>query len=1049
MNEELKGIIQKMIDNNESQETINAVIAEYERRNTSDVQVGKTPATAGETADVVADQPNELVSQSESGLSEQPIIEEPRNWFEENIGDDIPVIEYFSDAWRDIKRGAARGQTTDESSGIFFGDKSEEGINDYVNSLKDVINLPQSEEMQQYQKYLNEYKEQGDSDALAWFKAQAKSTIKGDGVLQGMLLESLASQVSTIFASPEQAAAVGATAAATGAASAGIGAAAASWTGPFAAIAAGFTGAGGAVAGARSGSMMILETTSTFNELLSEEIEKAGGDPLNKEDIKKVLEDESKMNSLRRRSLQRGATISAFELASGMVGTSVAAKPVLTKAAKAVKGIKTAGVEAAGGGIGEAAGQLAAGQELNVEEILTEAFTGSGMAAVDIAAGATSKKGLAEYSLNGEKKPKVKAEIEDLVDNGTDEEFVNVKVKVSNDSKLNDKIQERRKKIIRNNKEAVKDKIAPKKAEELKAKINKEIKIAEKQLKEVQEKDGDLATAPFEVRIKRLKSQLEEVDNHINFQLDELSEDETLALMNMDDDVSLFQSIINDPNSSDAAKKSAKAEIQKIKAAQIYTLNNTDSADLARPDGPKKQKNIDLSEKTQQAYEKGGANNYGEIAEHQMGTIKSIATSLWSRIPNDKKIGTYDDFVAAIISEPGGLRDMVKSYDPSLGVPLAAYLGNKKSGLRKRANRIVKKLTKQDIQQSTDSTEALNQFGEETDVDGISFGPRFNYQKLGLSKVLGDIESDVEIGLQKTINELQDLNEATQKKRQTQAEQAFNSIFKNKYDKVIKDFIGKNTKTSQDFTDFIDKNFDVLKNIALNNINFQKGSGVSNTWNTYAPSKQDFIDYYEGKDIAEGKPASIKSDRKKSLVDAIVADLSKSAREAYFETRPDEQTAFNEEQQISFQEAIDEITGDNQVSEQKYQSQLEEYNKLTTSIADQIAKLTGRDAKDVKKELSSRRGQLRDNSNKTIKFIEEVLPKFMSRGTMEYLQSTFTTSSSRRLQYPSSGAYQEALAIMEFINPELLTKEDKKALSKIKFRPSPVNKDARAKMSQE
>ena len=47
MNEELKGIIQKMIDNNESQETINAVIAEYERRNASDVQAGKTPATAG------------------------------------------------------------------------------------------------------------------------------------------------------------------------------------------------------------------------------------------------------------------------------------------------------------------------------------------------------------------------------------------------------------------------------------------------------------------------------------------------------------------------------------------------------------------------------------------------------------------------------------------------------------------------------------------------------------------------------------------------------------------------------------------------------------------------------------------------------------------------------------------------------------------------------------------------------------------------------------------------------------------------------------------
>ena len=80
MNEELKGIIQQMIDNNEPQETINAVIAEYERRNASDIQVGKTDAAAGETATVVADQPSELGLQSENGLSEQP--EDDEGFFE-------------------------------------------------------------------------------------------------------------------------------------------------------------------------------------------------------------------------------------------------------------------------------------------------------------------------------------------------------------------------------------------------------------------------------------------------------------------------------------------------------------------------------------------------------------------------------------------------------------------------------------------------------------------------------------------------------------------------------------------------------------------------------------------------------------------------------------------------------------------------------------------------------------------------------------------------------------------------------------------------------
>ena len=834
-----------------------------------DISSGKTPATAGETAGVVAQQPNGLASQLESGLSEPP--EEDEGFFE----------GLYSVASKGYASAGATAETIDIMSS---GYKSDEELQAYIEAKEEARsaeNIIKSQ--QEFAEKVEKFKQEGDNGFLAGFKAFADDPSMGIDVM----VSSLAGQVRAAQEAPGIVAATTAAGAAAGSLIPVLG-----------------TVSGG-LGGLRLSSMAVMEAQATFSELLDEKMQEQGLNLKSTTDLRKVLGDEDAMDSIRRKAVGRGLAIGTIEAIfgklAGAAGKTVNKASRLSKVGGAVKAV---GIEAAGGMVGETAGMLVAGQELAGEEILLEGIAGTVFAPAQIAAEGLNAK--ADYRLNGEKLNNKKA-INEVVENSSDEDFVNTKINVKNDKDLSNKIQERRKKIIRNNKQAVKDKIAPKKAEELKAKINKEIKIAEKQLKEVQEKDGDLATAPFEVRIKRLKSQLEEVDNHINFQLDELSENETLALMNMDDDVSLFQSIINDPNSSDAAKKSAKAEIQKIKAAQIYTLNNTDSADLARPDGPKKQKNIDLSEKTQQAYEKGGVNNYGEIAEHQMGTIKSIATSLWSRIPDDKKVGTYDDFVAAIISEPGGLRDMVKSYDPSLGVPLAAYLGNKKSGLRKRANRIVKKLTKQDIQQSTDSTEALNQFGEETDVDSISFGPRFNYQKLGLSKVLGDIESDVEIGLQKTINELQDLNEATQKKRQTQAERAFNSIFKNKYDKVIKDFIGKNTKTSQDFTDFIDKNFDVLRSIALSNINFQKGSGVSNTWNTYAPSKQDFIDYYEGKDIAEGKPASVKGDRKKSLVDAIVADLSKSAREAYFETRPDEQTAFNEEQQIAFQESLNEL----------------------------------------------------------------------------------------------------------------------------------------------
>ena len=72
----------------------------------------------------------------------------------------------------------------------------------------------------------------------------------------------------------------------------------------------------------------------------------------------------------------------------------------------------------------------------------------------------------------------------------------------------------------------------------------------------------------------------------------------------------------------------------------------------------------------------------------------------------------------------------------------------------------------------------------------------------------------------------------------------------------------------------------------------------------YAPNLEDFLDYYEGKDITPDQPSSTKNDRKNKLVKAIEAQLAKDARESYFRERPSERAEFNEQQQISFQEAL-------------------------------------------------------------------------------------------------------------------------------------------------
>ena len=147
-----------------------------------------------------------------------------------------------------------------------------------------------------------------------------------------------------------------------------IGAAAGSIGGPLA----GVTAAGGAIAGGFGMQAAAMETALTFSELLHEEI----GEPLTKENIKALLEDEERYNDLIKKAIARGVTIGIIEGITGGL-----AKGVTSKAVKLGLGDKTAAgagiiVEGFGGSIGEVAGRIAADQEMEVAEILFEGTVG-------------------------------------------------------------------------------------------------------------------------------------------------------------------------------------------------------------------------------------------------------------------------------------------------------------------------------------------------------------------------------------------------------------------------------------------------------------------------------------------------------------------------------------------------------------------------------------------------------------------------------------------------------------------------------------------------
>jgi len=367
MNEELRGIIQKMIDNGESQETMNMVIAEYERRNETDDESGKTTPTDQDTS-VDVEQVSDTDLPSEDGSLDSPKVEEEKP--EEDVeafGVVDNVVDFFSDLSTAWNQGSLQGEMTDlgiELAGFGIGDDpaNDQDVINFIEGKKKELRLSsQSFEMKEFDRI---YEEAGGG----WW-GFLKGAAYNPSTLSSMLVSSISSQLSSIKNSEEVAAA----ALAGGGAGAAVGAAATAYGLGIGAIP-------GAIAGAMSASMGMMEAGLTFNELLMEEIGGNINDPGAKDKIKAILDNPEKLQDLKTRARNRGAAIAGIELATMGLAKGLGGKLASKGIGKATRIAAIGGTEIIGGGTGEFVGRKVAGQEMDIKEIGFEAFAGLGSA---------------------------------------------------------------------------------------------------------------------------------------------------------------------------------------------------------------------------------------------------------------------------------------------------------------------------------------------------------------------------------------------------------------------------------------------------------------------------------------------------------------------------------------------------------------------------------------------------------------------------------------------------------------------------------------------
>ncbi len=366
-------------------------------------------------------EPSTVLPSANISLASQKTIDETpkeRDYFTGDFGAALKKIDeyvplgigdFIDDMGRAISAGNKQGAIVTPANQLMLSGKSAspELIKKYVSAAKEMQNSAPSDEMIKFQKT---YEDEG-KGVFAFFKALANSP----GAVPELAVSSMSAMLNPTSA---------ATAGGVVGGSAAVGAAAS----PYFAGAGAVPAALGSIPYAMGAANVTLETGLTFSELLQDELQKKNLQ-FTEENVKKVLEDDKAVSSIRARSAARGATIGVIDAMTGRLAGKVGAKLIGNTAASRVKaGLAATGIEMAGGSTGEAAARGVIGQEMDVAEIGLEGIAEAPMAIPSLAAEVLKKP---VFAINGQRVSE--ADVKEVIANTPAGELANVNFTFKND----------------------------------------------------------------------------------------------------------------------------------------------------------------------------------------------------------------------------------------------------------------------------------------------------------------------------------------------------------------------------------------------------------------------------------------------------------------------------------------------------------------------------------------------------------------------------------------------------------------------------------------
>ena len=278
-----------------------------------------------------------------------------------------------------------------------------------------------------------------------------------------------------------------------------------------------------------------------------------------------------------------------------------------------------------------------------------------------------------------------------------------------------------------------------------------------------------------------------------------------------------------------------------------------------------------------------------EFGESIGGLVETITKRLYDPVlPDLKRATSRDQFKQDLVSQAATI--ISNEFDPNKQ-DLGKFTTNR---LNLRANRIASETFEQKI--TDDVTEAKAVSTDEKAADEVTKRKPIT-EALNLKELKESVNKNAELGIVKIENTL-DNKDLSDVKKINAIRKSIGGLFEKQYFKEIGKVLGKNTKTSDDFSKYLNNNFETLSYAATNNIDFQKGNNIASDWNTNPPTKEEFLDYYEGKDILPSQPRSVKSDRKKSLINAVARQMANDGLTNYVKENPKVAKIFKQKYQV-------------------------------------------------------------------------------------------------------------------------------------------------------